>query len=105
MAALPTLAADPVAPLVGAFRRRYPGIRIDLAAPEDTGELFDLVVSGFCELGVTAAHAIPATLVSHSSSRQYLVLVLPPGSAHAEGAALDLSSLDLSSLGATVPKH
>src|ERR1700677_5090398 len=36
MASLPPLAADPVAPLVGAFRRRFPGIQIDLAAPEDT---------------------------------------------------------------------
>src|ERR1700677_4830687 len=48
MASLPTLAADPLAPLVGSFRRRYPGVRIDLAAPEGTSELFDLVVAGTC---------------------------------------------------------
>ena len=56
--------------------------------------MFDLVVSGSCELGVTDAHDIPATLVSHSLGRQSLVLILPPGSAHADGAALDLSSLE-----------
>jgi LysR family carnitine catabolism transcriptional activator len=67
LASLPTLAADPVAPLVGAFRRRYPGVRIDLAAPEGTSELFDLVVSGTCELGVTDAHDIPDALESHSA--------------------------------------
>jgi len=94
LVSLPTLAADPVAPLVGAFRRRYPGIRIDMAAPEDTGELFDLVVSGTCELGVTDAHDIPATLVSHSLGRQSLLLILPPGTDHPDGALLDLSSLE-----------
>jgi DNA-binding transcriptional LysR family regulator len=94
LASLPTLAADPVAPLVGAFRRQYPGIRIDLAAPEGTSELFDLVVSGSCEVGVTDAHEIPEALVSHSLGRQSLVLILPPGSDHPEGAAIDLSSLE-----------
>ncbi len=94
LASLPTLAADPVAPLVGAFRRRYPGVRIDLAAPEDTSELFDLVVAGTCELGVTDAHDIPGALQSHSLGRQSLVLILPPGSDHEEGAPLDLSFLE-----------
>jgi DNA-binding transcriptional LysR family regulator len=94
LVSLPTLAADPVAPLVGAFRRRYPGIRIDMAAPEDTGELFDLVVSGACELGVTDAHDIPAGLRSHALGRQSLLLILPPGSDHPDNADLDLSFLE-----------
>ena len=94
LVSLPTLAADPVAPLVGAFRRRYPGIRIDMAAPEDTGELFDLVVSGMCELGVTDAHDIPDVLQSHSLGRQSLLLILPPGTDHSDGALLALSSLE-----------
>jgi DNA-binding transcriptional LysR family regulator len=93
IASLPTLAADPVARLVGAFRRRYPGVRIDLAAPEGTSELFDLVVAGTCELGVTDAHDIPEGLESHSLGRQSLVLILPPGSDHAEGAEIDLATL------------
>ena len=93
MASLPTLAADPVAPLVGAFRRRYPGVRIDLAAPDGTSELFDLVVSGTCELGVTDARDIPEALESHPLGRQSLVLILPPGSDHVEGAEIDLATL------------
>jgi DNA-binding transcriptional LysR family regulator len=93
MASLPTLAADPVAPLVGAFRRLYPGVRIDLAAPEGTSELFDLVATGTCELGVTDAHDIPDGLQSHSLGGQSLVLILPPGSDHVEGAELHLASL------------
>jgi DNA-binding transcriptional LysR family regulator len=94
MASLPTLAADPVAPLIGAFRRLYPGVRVDLAAPEGTSELFDLVVAGTCELGVTDAHEIPDALVSHSLGRQSLVLILPPGSDHVDGAPLCLSALE-----------
>jgi DNA-binding transcriptional LysR family regulator len=93
IASLPTLAADPVAPLVGAFRRFYPGVRIDLAAPEGTSELFDLVVAGTCELGVTDAHDIPDDLESHPLGRQSLVLILPPGSDHVEGAEVDLATL------------
>jgi LysR family carnitine catabolism transcriptional activator len=94
LGSLPTLAADPLAPMVGAFRREYPGVRIDLAAPEDTGELFDLVMSGSCELGVTEAHDIPDPLRAHSLGRQALVLILPPGSNHTDGDVLDLSSLE-----------
>ncbi|HWE68452.1 MAG TPA: LysR substrate-binding domain-containing protein [Acidimicrobiales bacterium] len=78
LACLPTLVADPVAPLVGAFRRAHPGVRIELAAPEDTGDLFDLVASGTCELGVTEAHGVPTALRAHTLGRQSLVLILPP---------------------------
>jgi LysR family transcriptional regulator, carnitine catabolism transcriptional activator len=94
MASLPTLAADPLAPLVGSFRRRYPGVRIDLAAPEDAGELSSIVASGTCELGVTEAHGVPDTLMSHPFGRQSLVLILPPGTNHRPGGHIDLSSLE-----------
>lgn len=94
LASLPTLAADPLAPLVGSFRRRYPGVRIDLAAPEDASELFSIVASGTCELGVTEAHGMPDTLESHPFGRQSLVLILPPGTDHRTGDQIDLSSLE-----------
>jgi LysR family transcriptional regulator, carnitine catabolism transcriptional activator len=93
MACLPTLVADPVAPLVGAFRRHHPGVRIDLAAPEDTAELLALVTSGAAELGVTEAHGIPAGLMAHPMGRQSLVLILPPGTAHQDGAPLALADM------------
>src|ERR1700728_260830 len=53
LASLPTLAADPTAQMVGEFRRHHPGVRVDLAAPEDSDDLFALVESGTCELGLT----------------------------------------------------
>jgi LysR family carnitine catabolism transcriptional activator len=84
LASLPTLAADPVAGLVGEFRRQYPGIRIDLAAPDDSTDLLDLVITGACELGVTEARDVPGTLDALSLGAQELALILPPGTATAD---------------------
>ena len=80
LVALPTLAADPVAPLVGAFRVAHPGIDIALADPADALEVVELVASGECELGITAEPVLDAGLVSHALGRQDLLAVLPPGS-------------------------
>ena len=85
--------ADPLAPLVGSFRRRYGDIRIDLAAPEDAGELCDMVLSGSSELGVTEDHDIPDGLVSLQLGEQTLVLILPPESSHGSGDAIGLDDV------------
>src|SRR5262245_56853782 len=42
LVALPTLAVDPVAPLVGSFRLAHPGIDLALADPADAAELVEL---------------------------------------------------------------
>jgi LysR family carnitine catabolism transcriptional activator len=81
LASLPTLAADPMARLVGEFRRHHRGVRVDLAAPEDSDDLFAMVESGSCELGLTDAANVPASLATVSLSSQELVYILPPGSA------------------------
>jgi DNA-binding transcriptional LysR family regulator len=81
LASLPTLAADPMARLVGEFRRLHRGVRVDLAAPEDSDDLFALVESGACELGLTDADSVPAPLAMVSLLSQELVFILPPGSA------------------------
>ena len=62
LASLPTLAADPMAGIVGRFRRRHPGVAVDLAAPEDTAELVDLVRDGQCELGIGEETGLPTDL-------------------------------------------
>jgi DNA-binding transcriptional LysR family regulator len=82
LVALPTLAVDPVAPLVGAFRVAHPGIDIALADPADALEVVDLVSSGECELGITAEPVLDPGLASHSLGHQDLLAVLPPA-AHA----------------------
>jgi DNA-binding transcriptional LysR family regulator len=79
MVALPTLAADPLAPLVGAFRRAHPGVDLALADPADAAEVVELVASGECEVGITAEPVHDPGLVSHPLGDQDLLAVLPPG--------------------------
>ncbi len=81
LACLPTLAADPTATLIGRFRRHYPGVRVDLAAPEDSRDLFELVETGTSELGLTEALGIPNALEFTGLGSQELVFILPPGTA------------------------
>ncbi len=80
LAALPTLAADPVARLVGDFRRAYPGIRVELAAPDDPIELLSMVRTGVVELGIGDTPLDAAGLSVDVLGEQELLAVLPPGS-------------------------
>ncbi len=82
---LPTLAADPLAELVGRFRSQYPGVRVDLAAPEDSRELFDMIEDGTCELGLTDALHVPKSFESIDCGNQTLVFIHPPGTASSGG--------------------
>lgn len=79
LASLPTLAAEPMAQLVGLFRRHHSGIRVDLAAPEHSRGLFELVESGGCELALTDARAVPKHFQVVDLGIQELVFILPPG--------------------------
>src|SRR5262245_29939559 len=77
--ALPTLAVDPVAPLVGAFRTAHPGVTVRLADAEGPPEVAATVSSGDVEIGITVATATTAHLPSVALGRQELLAVLPPG--------------------------
>ena len=85
MASLPTLAAHPMAELVGRFCRRYPDVAIDLSAPEDTAELADLLRTGQCELGIGEETGLPSDLRTVPVEVQRLLVILPPGSPEQEG--------------------
>ncbi|MGQ0434081.1 MAG: LysR family transcriptional regulator [Microthrixaceae bacterium] len=76
---LPTLAADPVAGLVGAFRRAHPAVTVRLGAPGDLGELAADVRDGRAELGITEAGPANAGLAEITLQRQELLAVGPPG--------------------------
>jgi LysR family carnitine catabolism transcriptional activator len=80
LACLPTLAADPAAPWIAAFRRAYPGIQVHLADPEDPQALLSMVRNGVVELGITERPADPAGLAVHRAGEQDLVAIFPPGS-------------------------
>jgi DNA-binding transcriptional LysR family regulator len=78
LVALPTLAVDPLAPLVGAFRVEHPGVELALADPADSVEVVELVASGACELGITVEAVIDPALTAHRLGNQDLLAVLPP---------------------------
>jgi len=91
LVALPTLAVEPVTPLVGAFRVQHPGVTIRLAHPEGTDELVQLVRSGDSELGITELPVTAARITTMPLGRQELVAILPP--TQAPRARLDLMAL------------
>jgi DNA-binding transcriptional LysR family regulator len=94
LSCLPTLAADPVAAIVGQFRSHYPGVRVDLAAPEDSRELFELVENGTSELGLTDAIDVPDTLISIGIGSQVLVFILPPDTAGCTASSTALADFE-----------
>jgi DNA-binding transcriptional LysR family regulator len=79
LATLPTLAADPVAELVGRFRSAHPGVTVRLGAPNDLDELADDVRSGRAELGITEQGPANEGLEDILLHDQELLAVSPPG--------------------------
>jgi LysR family transcriptional regulator, carnitine catabolism transcriptional activator len=79
VAALPTLAVDPLTPLVGRFRVAHPGVQVVLADPDDADALETLIATGACEVGITVEPTATPQLRSRSIGRQDLLAVLPPG--------------------------
>lgn len=83
IAALATLAVDPMAPLIGRFRELYPGVQVRVLEPEDADGVRALVRDGDCELGAAHLPIRGQELVSHPLGEQELLFVLPP---HASGS-------------------
>lgn len=79
LGALPTLAVDPLATLVGAFRVAHPDVTIRLADPPDGAALDAMVASGDVEVGITVDVGDHGDLVLRPLADQDLLAVLPPG--------------------------
>jgi len=79
IAALATLAVDPMATLVGRFRALHPGIRVRMLEPESAEGVSALVRDGTCDLG--AAHlSLPRDgLHEQALGDQELLFAMPPG--------------------------
>lgn len=92
LASLPTLAADPLAPMVGRFRQEHPQVTVRLAAPMDPVDVTESVRSGEAEIGVTEAGPPTEGLVSTRVAEQDIVAVSPPGSRSTRGS-LSLQAL------------
>ena len=77
--ALPTLAVEPLAALVGAFRVAHPGVVVRIAEPEDASAVEERVADGRSELGLAELPPRRDDLVAIKLARQEIVAVCPPG--------------------------
>lgn len=93
LVALPTLAVDPVAKLVGAFRVAYPQVTVRLAEPEGSAELIERLEDGRSEVGLTELPVANRKLESRALAIQDLLAVRPPGSPQAEGGVMNVRQL------------
>jgi DNA-binding transcriptional LysR family regulator len=81
IAALATLAFDPMAALIGRFRERYPGVQVRMLEPESADGVRALVREGACELGAAHLPVRDQQLIAHPLGEQELLFVLPPEAA------------------------
>jgi DNA-binding transcriptional LysR family regulator len=103
IAALATLAVDPMAPLIGEFRDRYPGIEVRVAEPEGADGIRALVREGICELGAAHLPVAGTGLISHPLGDQELLFVVPPGADARDERALGARELAHTPLVVTPP--
>ena len=96
--ALPTLAVDPLATLVGAFRHAHPDVVVRVDQPEDAAAVATRVRSGRSEIGLTELPVAEPGLAGRLLTEQELIVVLPPDSPLARRRRLttaDLASVPL----------
>jgi DNA-binding transcriptional LysR family regulator len=79
IAVIPTMAVEPFARLVGAFRTRHPEVRLRCPDLEAGGGVESAVISGDCELGLAELPTAHRGLVGTELGTQPFQLVLPPG--------------------------
>jgi DNA-binding transcriptional LysR family regulator len=79
LVALPTLAVDPTAAMVGTVRRRHPGVVVRLAEPEDADDVIAMVRDGRCEVGLADVTEPGHDLVLRPLVVQEYRAVAPPG--------------------------
>ena len=79
--ALPTLAADPLARMVGAFRRAHPDVVVRVSEPESADAVIERVRDGRAEVGLAELPLRGDDLASDALTDQELVVIMPPGDA------------------------
>jgi DNA-binding transcriptional LysR family regulator len=104
LVSLPTLAPEPLAELVGAFRRGHPGVSVRVTAPDDRHELEAMVADGRSEVGLGELPGSRRDLVAVRLADQELVAVLPPGTAPPGRGRLPVAALAHHPL-VTTPRH
>ncbi|QYG92671.1 LysR family transcriptional regulator [Iamia sp. SCSIO 61187] len=79
LVALPTLAVDPLADLVGRFRLAHPSITVRISAPDLRVAVIEQVRRGDAELGLAEVGRVDVGLDVHPVASHEVVLVAPPG--------------------------
>jgi DNA-binding transcriptional LysR family regulator len=102
MVSLPTLAVDPLAPLIGRFRLAHPGVTLRVRAPEEGSAIDRQVASGRAELGLTDITTVGTGLTRVELFRQHVVAVGPPGTV-VDGDVLSAAARAAMPLVATPP--
>lgn len=73
-----TLAHDPMATIVGRFRRRHPGMHVSLTRPHGGESVASVVASGRAEVGIEAGERADDELTRVHLVRQHIDVLVPP---------------------------
>jgi DNA-binding transcriptional LysR family regulator len=79
IAALATLAVDPMASLIARFRARHPDVEVQVFEPDSADQVSALVREGSCELGAAHLPVRRDQLIAETLGEQELRFVLPSG--------------------------
>jgi DNA-binding transcriptional LysR family regulator len=94
MISLPGLLLDPLAPVIGRYRRQHPRVRVRVVQAESPEDVRDAVRAGEAELGLTdEVEPADRDVAGELVAEQELVAVLPPGSPPPPGGVLPLDAL------------
>jgi len=93
LVALPTLAVEPLAGLLGRFRHAHPQVTVRVAEPEDLNALTTLVLEGHAELALTELPPHDRTLEQRPMGSQEILAVRPPGTDRGPARRLPVSAL------------
>jgi DNA-binding transcriptional LysR family regulator len=103
IAALPTLAVDPIATLIGRFREQHPGVQVRVHEPETADGVLALIRDGACEIGAAHLPLHGEKITVHPLGEQELLFVLPPESVHKSARPLGARELALTPLVVSPP--
>lgn len=92
VSAPPALSVEPLARIIGVFRRNYPEVTISMLPTEDGALAAAAVANASCEVGLTD-RPVSADLRAHPIGRNEIVAVLPPGSPLAGQGPVSLERL------------
>jgi LysR family carnitine catabolism transcriptional activator len=91
--AVTTLAVDPLAAFVGAFRSSHPGVEFNVTDPENAAAVIDVVRRGQCELGLTEYGISTTGMEVLDLPRQDVLAVLPSTAPSPASGALSVAEL------------